>query len=369
MTPTDLDPTAAARFLQRYVKGYAAGAFATPSAKDLASGSAGRLAAWVDSGGLAVVAVRKALTRPSRRVDWSGRPFIIPPAVLVTHLARRPGAALPPDVAGAAGWVTAYREDPGLEALLAAQGRGLAATRISAASELLGIWGPTRADAWRELPIDRVALASAPLQVSDATWAAALTEAADVAAWADDFPFYSDGSWSAVSLRGYDPDPAWGVKPAEMGRQWHAKHPGALARPLTWTTLAPATPTLVALARSLAPDEALDRVRLMRMDGATGSTLRRHSDITDKTAGTRPGQMIRLFIPLTTHPTATTTSWDLDGSTVTAHLAPRRVWYLDIRRPHAVSNPSTVARVHLAVDCIATPAVRALLESLAPCQP
>lgn len=359
-----------ARFLSRYASQHHAGAFATPSAKDLAAPGQQLRWAWDSAGALTAVWVVKRLARMSTRTDWTGRRFVIPGGVeLVTHFARVPDAPLPDDLVSPGGWVIAYRDDPGLETLLRAQGRGLAATLISAASEVKGVWGPSKHDEWQELELDRVAMATAPLGIVEggAEAAALQAEVDAISAWADDFPFYSDGSWDSVSLRGYDTDPAWGVKPREMGPKWHATHPGALDRQLTWTTLADRVPGLIGLARDVAghDDEVLDRVRLMRMDGARGTTLRRHCDITDKDAGTQPGRMVRFFIPIRTHPNVRTTVWDLDGKSTAVHLRPFLLHYLDIRRPHAVDNPSGLPRVHLAIDCYVNDAVQDLLRGMA----
>jgi len=106
--------------------------------------------------------------------------------------------------------------------------------------------------------------------------------------------------------------------------------------------------------------QSLERVRLFRMDArpGKGGHLGKHSDIADKSAGTRDGQLARFHVPLITHPKIRMTCWNLSGRPIKAHLAPGGIYYLDTRKPHAVENMSPVNRVHLVVDVVVTPEVR-----------
>jgi Aspartyl/Asparaginyl beta-hydroxylase len=188
-----------------------------------------------------------------------------------------------------------------------------------------------------------------------------LEEVAAVTAWHDDFPFYSDGSWSAVSLRGFRPDdPQWGIKPAEMPRAWREQHPEALDYACDWTTLAQRTPALRQLVEGVTWWGGLERVRLLRMAGrgGRGGVLARHTDVTDKAAGTRDGQVVRFHVPLVTDPRIVMHTWELDGTRLVTHLPAWSCWYLDARKPHAVLNPTGTDRVHLVVDVVADAAVR-----------
>jgi hypothetical protein len=174
----------------------------------------------------------------------------------------------------------------------------------------------------------------------------------------------SDGSWSAVSLRGFRrDDPTWGIKPSEMPRTWKADNPEALTYPCEWTVLADECPTMREVVESVSWWNGLERVRLLQMAGrgGKGGTLSRHTDITDREGGTRDGQIVRFHIPLVTHPDIKMHSWDLDGIHRATHLPPWSMWYLDARKPHAVTNPTGVDRVHLVVDVVADPDVRAHL--------
>lgn len=367
--PVTVDELArdAARFMAGYAKGYGAGAFATPTRKEIAADPF-RLQEWRDAGGRRVIGWGSELSRPSVRNDWTGRPFTLGSgAGVLTHLAREQGA----DVPNLAGWdyVFAYVEDTPLTLALYRQQRVRVATRITAASELLACWGRAGVDAeHQEAAHDLATVTRLPLEVDGSTREAIAGELAGLSGWHDDFPYYSDGSWAALSLRGFRPDdPKWGIKPAEMPRKWQEAHPEALGYRCDWTVLATATPTLRELVERVDWWGGLERVRLLRMAGrgGRGGKLARHTDITDRAAGLGDGQVARFHIPLHTHPDITMTSWDLEGGRSTTHLPPFTLWYLDARKPHAVTNPTGVDRVHLVVDVAADATVRDRIAEVA----
>lgn len=348
-----------ARFLAAYAKGHGAGAFATPTSKELAARPE-LIREWTGDGHR-VVAIVKRLTRDSDRTDYTGAKRRIPAgSIVVTHLAATPGAPLP-DMSGY-DFVNAYVEDHALSAGLAAQNRAVSFVRVSAAAELIACWGPKGTEA-NYSPADKATFTviDSPAMPLDAMRA----EVAAVDEWYDDFPFYSDGTWSAISLRGYKPsDPQWGVKPSEMPRKWRDEHPETINLKCDWTVITGKTPIIKSWVESIPWWSSLERVRLFRMDArpGKGGHLSRHSDIQDKSAGTRDGQLARFHVPLLTHPDITMTCWTLNGNPVKAHLAPGHIYYLDTRKPHAVDNMSPIDRVHLVVDAVVTPEVRQMIE-------
>ncbi len=352
------DVAAAARLLAGYAKGFGAGAFATPSANELRSGRVG-LREWT-AGPERTVAVTSVLRRPSRRADFTGATVVFPAGTRqVTHVARTPAGPIP----SFAGYdvVYAYREDRGLADGLAAQGRTPDLHRVTAAGELITGWG--YGSGVPVGPADRVTLAELP-ETFDL--GPLLAEVAAVDAWHDDFPFYSDGSWSAVSLRGFRPDdPRWGVKPSEMPRSWQAEHPESLRYVCDWTVLAERCPAVRAAVEAVPWWSRTERVRLLRMAGTGDGHLGRHTDITDRAAGTRVGQIARFHVPLVTDPRIVMRAWSLEGEETVRHLQAGHCYYLDARKPHAVDNPTTVDRVHLVVDVVVDLAVRARLAALA----
>lgn len=355
MTSTSTAPAMgaaeAARFMGNYSRQFGAGAFATPTRDEIAklmdSGE------WWEWDG--IVAASRRLTRGSARTDFVGRRYELSPgARVITHIAADPDAVLP-DLDGFDA-VYAYAEDANLTRQLASQRREVRAVRVSAASEIITCWGKAGSE-FRYAPFDVATIVRLPLDVDDARRAAVRAEVEDIDAWFDDYPYYSDGSWDAVSLRGFNPaDPTWGVKPSEMGKSWHRDHPEAAQRTVCdWTTLAETCPATVDLINSVEWWGELERVRLLRMQGrdGKGGSLARHSDVTDKAAGTRDGQIVRFHIPIITDPRITMTAWTLSGRRVEVHLPEWSLWYLDARKPHAVDNRAGIDRIHLVVDVVA----------------
>lgn len=343
---TILDPTGPApRFLAQYAKRHHAGAFATPTAKELEAHPE-RLAD-LRHGDERTVIVTSTLTRESRRTDFTGSEYRLPGGARVaTHIARTPDAPIP-DFSGH-DFVMAYAEDRPLHAGLAAQGRVITASRVTAAAEVINCWGPPGTER-RYTPADRATVTRIlGVQVPEPSRAAIAAEVQSVTGWDDDFPYYSDGSWSALSLRGFYPDePGRGVKPSEMPKSWKAENPADLDRTCEWTTLAERCPSILQFVESVPWWGRMERVRLLRM--TAGGSLGRHSDISDRDSGTRDGQITRFHVPLVTHPDTLLHSWDLDGTHRADHLAAWSCYYLDARKPHAVDN-GPVDRVHLVVD-------------------
>lgn len=363
MTPS---PAAkdAARILNRYARGYSAGAFATPTAKDMEQIIA--KGGWHEWPG-----VRAASTytqRDSKRRDWTGRDYGIPAdSRIITHMAVEGGAKIP-DLAEFAR-IYAYAEDGTITGAMEQQGRERCAVRISAASEIINCWGRPGSRRYYA-PWDRATLMRIHANLPDHLVREAALEADHLRGWHDDFPFYSDGSWDALNLRGFNPaDPTWGIKPSEMSKTWHKEHPEAarLYATCQWTVLAEQATSCVTIAGYLMQitGAELERVRLLRMravPGQTYGTLSRHTDITDRAAGTRDGQITRFHIPLITHKLATMSAWNLRGEQATVHLKHGEVWYLDARKPHAVTNASGVDRIHLVIDLKTTPQIRDMLS-------
>lgn len=362
------DQTAdAARFLAHYAKQHNAGAFATPTAKELATPSPATVLEWRD-GPHRVVAVERTLSRHSRRQDFTGRTMMLPVGSRVlTHMAATPGAPTP-DLRR---WdyVMAYTEDLDLRDGLAGQGRQRVGTRVTAAAEIIGVWG-RRGEEHRYGLHDQATITDVTdfldLRASDV--ANMGRDLDGLSGWDDDFPYYSDGSWGSLTLRGFSDDPGVSVKPSEMPKSWKDEHPDQMNARVRWTSLGSRTPSIMAwLHRQQDPGwwGGMERVRLLRMAGRTGKPgrLGRHSDISDRAAGTMDGQVVRFHIPLVTHPDIVMRCWDLDGRERVEHLERGRCYYLDARKPHAVTNPTPVDRVHLVVDVFATPQVRVNLAA------
>lgn len=353
-TALDYDYRDQARFLAGYAKRYHAGAFATPLPKELP----GATREFSDAG--RTVIYTKTLRSLSARRDWTGVRHELPQGARVALVvARDPGSVIPDLVEYDR--VFTYVEDTELTTELETRGWVRCFTQISAASEIKVCWGTPGSTPQQHSPADAATLTQVQVPFPSDIRDRIITQLQTVTHWHDDFPFYSDGSWSAVNLRGYRPDdPTWGIKPSEMPRKWQQEHPEAAGYTCDWTTLGRAFPAVREWVDSVQWWNGLERVRLLRMAGrgGEGGVLRRHTDITDRFAGTRDGHITRFHIPLVTDPRIVMHAWDLNGAERSVHLTPGRMYYLDARKPHAVTNPTGVDRVHLVVDVVADRAVR-----------
>ncbi|HZZ91160.1 MAG TPA: aspartyl/asparaginyl beta-hydroxylase domain-containing protein [Usitatibacter sp.] len=137
---------------------------------------------------------------------------------------------------------------------------------------------------------------------------------------------YHDGGWHGAALRA-------------LGGDASRLHSGlAHGAGFVDTRLMDACPAIAAsLARIEAPKRA---VRLLRL--APGSAIREH---TDDDLRFEQGHA-RLHVPLAT---GDDVEFYVDGARVVMH--PGECWYLDLSRPHRVSNRGARDRIHLVIDC------------------
>ena len=250
-------------------------------------------------------------------------------------------------------WMQLWMEHPADRWLAAELGLTWAGTKIRASSELVGVYGPegtppTGLDAHglvrMQVPYDPAAL-----------WAEVQAAAPH---WESHYATYNKrGTWQAVSLRGYGGDPGFIAKPAEMSRAWKAAHPTEMAWGITDTPLYDTLPQVRAAIDAI--PGVKHRVRLMRLAPGDGE-LTRHSDITDPDAGTAPGQLLRLHLPLVTNPRVRFVSWTPAGDMQTANMATGSCWYLDTRKPHTAANRGPTERIHVVADVESCDALLAL---------
>lgn len=261
-------------------------------------------------------------------------------------------------------WVETWQEHALDREVAALLGLHWAGTRISAASEIRGVYASGGAVARAASGLaysvaERAHLCPLSLPPVDI---APLLAAVDRLgpAWADHYSTYNlRKSWQAVALRGFGGDPAFIAKPVEMSKAWKEEHPDALQWPVLDTPLRASLPEAEAIV-SLIPGEK-ERVRLMRLRGG-GGELARHSDITDPDAGVAEGRLLRIHVPLRTSPLVEFDGWLLDGSTRRVHMPAGSVYYLDTRKPHRAVNPGDVERIHLVMDVKSNPELLRLLS-------
>lgn len=357
------------------------GAFGIPNERDIAAGMKADEVIYTrrspDDGkaiqGAACFSISKKIRT---REDFAGRACTIMPGDLLVsaiagavtaklHLLQTIRAKVQPR----AMWAMAHIENKYTHEVLLEYGFKCVMTKITAASDLLGIY----------LVGDSVGRLPPPLDAADEPGAKILKPLlskkqtddilgeADAYAlshplWAQHYSSYNKRhSWTAFALNGYDAsDPGFIIKPAEMSKAWKAENAARMAAPCGPTIAQRAFPALMQAVGRL-PCRAFQRVRLMRL--SAGGELTRHSDITDPEAGTKDGKLCRLHVPLKTSERCLFRSWSLDGVEHKLHFPERALCYLDTRKPHAVVNPGNAERIHLVVDAYSTPELRALLAA------
>nr|WP_281721641.1 aspartyl/asparaginyl beta-hydroxylase domain-containing protein [Nitrosomonas nitrosa] len=189
--------------------------------------------------------------------------------------------------------------------------------------------------------------------------------------------YNKDDAWSALTLRGYLPDPAYIHDPEEARRGTSQKDINELKKwekryskrhwSLQNTKLMKQFPEVQELLNRLVPGSSKNRnatfkrVRLMRLK-PQGGELTRHTDLTDGTLGLDDGKTIRIHFPIITNPNVILTSWDLRDQPIEKHFLVGECWYLNIRLPHTIVNRGTEDRIHLVVDLIANERIRTMIS-------
>jgi aspartyl/asparaginyl beta-hydroxylase (cupin superfamily) len=94
---------------------------------------------------------------------------------------------------------------------------------------------------------------------------------------------------------------------------------------------------------------------------AAGKSLRKHNDNIDPDIENK--KIVRIHIPIRTNSKVVFTIYtnDEDERGETLNLEVGRFYYLDVTKPHSVSNNSSIDRYHLVVDCYVNEELKAIL--------
>jgi hypothetical protein len=167
-----------------------------------------------------------------------------------------------------------------------------------------------------------------------------------------------DGTWSAVSVRGYsknilnihDPDsaPAAWVNDKMLGK-------------VVDTKLMAKFPEVLAILKTLGISST-ERIRFMRLTPG-GGELTRHTDLISDKFGTHDQGIVRLHVPLITNPDVKFTMWDYNGDQAVFSMGVGDLCYLDARKPHSAINGGKTDRVHLVIDAYCNDKLRKLLSN------
>lgn len=352
------------------------GAFGLPKERDIATALKEGNLAWVRNanGQVAAAAIFRIAKSASKQSDFAQRfVSILPGDLQIKAAAGKPHSLqellerLITKAGSRPAWLELHAENEEACAVASALGFTLAATKVSASSDIKALFlkgAITQSRLSAPLPqSDLPALKSLGFGASEATVAACLAEINSYQPpWEQHYSSYNKRqSWTAIALQGFDPsDPQFIIKPGEMSKSWKLENPQRLAATCAPTPAAKALPTIWELAHSI--PGTLERVRLMRLRASNGE-LTRHADITDRDAGTANGKIARFHIPLQTAPGCLFSGWELSGKQVQLHFSAGSLFYLDIRKPHAVKNTSQVNRIHLVVDVACNAQTRELLNA------
>jgi hypothetical protein len=355
------------------------GAFGVPKERDVANALVKRRFAWLeDEHGVSAAAIWSQSEQNTRQTTFTGDAVLIPAGDLVVQDVAALGDGQEAVVMlrslfharkAPAHWVEMHEEIAQREVIARELELIWAASKITAGGEVKGLYvggpaaqlrlpkPPSLADEGTLLCLEDEFLS--PKVHGKIIGELATYEQRHV--WAQHYSSYNKRhSWTAFALRGYDAtDPGFIIKPGEMSQKWREGNPGRLAAESKWTTAAPEFPMTLEVVRDLAP--AVDRVRFMRLTGE--GELTRHADITDRTAGTRDGQVARLHIPIRSHEQVRFQAWSHRGVRIERTPHERALYYLDMRKPHAVQNQDPVRdRIHLVVDVVVDATLRLTIE-------
>jgi len=357
-------------------KPYCFGAFGLPKERDVATALADKEITWTrdNAGAIAAAAIFKSFQQSSEQTDFCQRTITIKKGDLfIKHLAgsatgmHKLLSALIEKAGNRPLWLEIHEERKEAKSVALHLGFSKAATKIAASSDIKSLYllndSPSSRLSSSFHPADAVALAGLVQTFASADEVTKILSEVKAAqlAWEQHYSSYNKRqSWTALAIKGFDKnDPSFIIKPAEMSKGWKAENPSRLKAPCDFTNLAAKVPSIVKLLDRIPGKK--ERVRLMKLRQGNGE-LTRHADITDRNAGTADGMICRLHIPLQTHSLCKFESWNLEGQHIQKHFPAGCLFYLDIRKPHAVRNDSPIDRIHLVVDVLANADVRRLLN-------
>ena len=166
-------------------------------------------------------------------------------------------------------------------------------------------------------------------------------------------PYKNNNIWTALSLHGYGPNPSDIYKPGFV------KSDINIGSKLEWTSLAnePVMSPIREIISRL-PCQ-FERIRFMKL--AAGKSLRKHNDNIDPDIENK--KIVRIHVPIRTNSEVVFTMYDNDEDEKGEwlNLKVGHFYYLDVTKPHSVSNNSNEDRYHLVVDCYVNEELKAIL--------
>ena len=166
-------------------------------------------------------------------------------------------------------------------------------------------------------------------------------------------PYKNNNIWTALSLHGY------GSNPSDIYKPGFVKSDVYIGSKLEWTSLAnePVMSPIREIISRL-PCQ-FERIRFMKL--AAGKSLRKHNDNIDPDIENK--KIVRIHVPIRTNNEVVFTMYDNDEDEKGEwlNLKVGHFYYLDVTKPHSVSNNSNEDRYHLVVDCYVNEELKAIL--------
>ena len=166
-------------------------------------------------------------------------------------------------------------------------------------------------------------------------------------------PYKNNHIWMAISVHGY------GANPSDIYKPGFVSNDIKIDNNLQWTSLLN-KPVMGPIREIIArlPCE-FERIRFMKL--AAGKSLRKHNDSIDQDIENK--KIIRLHVPIRTNKDVIFTIYESDEDKLgqKLNLKTGRYYFLDVTKPHSVSNNSKIDRYHLVVDCFVNDDLNAIL--------
>ena len=168
-------------------------------------------------------------------------------------------------------------------------------------------------------------------------------------------PYKNNNIWTALSVHGY------GVNPSDIYKPGFARNDKKIDSKLQWTSLLN-KPIMEPIREIISRLPCkFERIRLMKL--AAGKSLRKHNDNIDQ--GIESKKIVRIHVPIRTNSEVVFTMYendeDEDDDGEKLNLKAGHFYYLDVTKPHSVSNNSNEDRYHLVVDCYVNEELKAIL--------
>ena len=169
-------------------------------------------------------------------------------------------------------------------------------------------------------------------------------------------PYKNNNIWTAVSLHGFGSNATDIFKPGFVNTKVKVDSQ------LQWTSLCdkPVMKPIRDMLSKLPCD--FERIRFTKL--VAHKALKKHTDNIDNDIKNK--KIIRLHIPIRTNEDVIFTFYEneKDSKGKLFNLKTGHYYYLDVTKPHSVSNNSNIDRYHLVVDCFVNNALKTLIYGI-----